>query len=90
MRASADNSPALNLNGWVGGALTWVIQKKVPTHVFFTHCKLCNLGYVLGNSKPILVMKSVWRSAPCSQSPIDCMSSHQPSVLGFCSLKYQW
>ena len=44
MRASADNSPALNLNGWVGGALTWVIQKKVPTHVFFTHCKLCNLG----------------------------------------------
>ena len=44
MRASADNSPALNLNGWVGGALTWVLQKKVPTHVFFTHCKLCNLG----------------------------------------------
>ena len=21
-----------------------------------------------------------WRSAPCSQSPTDCMSSHQPSV----------
>ena len=30
---------------WVGGGcVNMGYSKKVPTHVFFTHCKLCNLG----------------------------------------------